>query len=171
MSVEFKESLEVREIAEEIIDLHHPHLEDAKNLIGYYMREGNSDWAGKCKKCTAFERHLTKRTFFIFINEEVWDGLSTEQRVALVDHELCHIVREKEEQLDKETKKVVMGWANRDNVNNWKIREHDVEEFSEIIQRHGLWEQGIESFAVAVRQVDHQMTFDDLGNSKVRKLG
>ncbi|MGN8233214.1 putative metallopeptidase [Priestia flexa] len=171
MSVEFKESLEVRQLAEEIIELHHPHLKDAKEVIGYYLRDGQSDWAGKCKKCTAFEKHLTKRTFFVFINEDAWRHLSNEQRVALVDHELCHIRREKEEVFDKDKKQVVMDLADKRDSSNWKIREHDVEEFSEIIQRHGLWEQGIESFAVAVRQVDHQMTLDDFNSSKVRKLG
>ncbi|WP_420469261.1 putative metallopeptidase [Bacillus licheniformis] len=42
------------------------------------------------------------------------------------------------------------------------MREHDVEEFSEIIERHGLWEKGIESFAAAVREADYQMNIDDV---------
>ncbi|KRT95447.1 putative metallopeptidase [Bacillus glycinifermentans] len=38
-------------------------------------------------------------------------------------------------------------------------REHDVKEFSEIIERHGLWDTGIETFAEAVRETDHQWPF------------
>ncbi|WP_164970356.1 putative metallopeptidase [Bacillus subtilis] len=45
---------------------------------------------------------------------------------------------------------------------SWGIREHDVEEFSEIIERHGLWDTGIETFAEAVREADHQMSISDV---------
>nr|MDH3176898.1 hypothetical protein [Bacillus pumilus] len=37
-----------------------------------------------------------------------------------------------------------------------------MEEFSEIIERHGLWDTGIESFAAVVREADHQMNIDDV---------
>ncbi|WP_235354800.1 hypothetical protein [Bacillus sp. WP8] len=42
------------------------------------------------------------------------------------------------------------------------IREHDVEKFSEIIERHGFWDTGIESFAAVVWEADHQMNIDDV---------
>jgi Putative phage metallopeptidase len=38
--VYFEEANEVKEIAEELINKYHPHLKDAKKLIGYYFREG-----------------------------------------------------------------------------------------------------------------------------------
>ncbi|QOY28000.1 hypothetical protein BACVE_003040 [Bacillus velezensis] len=37
--VGFEESKGVRQLAESIIDEHHPHLKDAKQQIGFYLRE------------------------------------------------------------------------------------------------------------------------------------
>ncbi|WP_017695851.1 putative metallopeptidase [Bacillus subtilis] len=98
--VGFEESQEVRQLAESLIDKHHPHLKDAKQQIGFYLREGNSKWAGKAKKCTAFERHMTAYMLFVFINKAAWKTMPEEQRAALVDHELCHFTREEWEEPD-----------------------------------------------------------------------
>jgi hypothetical protein len=166
--VDFEESAEVRKVAERLIDEHHPHLQDAKNLIGYYIRYGTSDWAGKAKKCTAFERHVTGKYMFVFINDDAWRSLHEPQQKALVDHELCHFTRTRTEIIDPETKMWKSDWAEADDPANWSIREHDVEEFSDVIRRHGLWERGIEQFAAAVRQTDYQMTFDDVMNQDKR---
>ena len=159
--VGFEESKEVRQLAESIIDEHHPHLKDAKQQIGFYLREGNSKWAGKAKKCTAFERHMTDYMLFVFINKEAWKTTTEEQRAALVDHELCHFTRTKWEDPNDPRKWITVYGAAHD-PDSWGIREHDVEEFSEIIERHGLWDTGIETFAEAVREADHQMTISDV---------
>lgn len=86
-----------------------------------------------------------------------------EQRAALVDHELCHFTREEWEEPDpKVQSKWVTVYGAATDPDSWGIREHDVEEFSEIIERHGLWDIGIETFAEAVREADHQMTISDV---------
>lgn len=95
MSV-FEEAPEVKEMASKIIDKHHPHLQDCKDLIGFYFRDGGVDWAGKAKKCTAFERHVTGHMLFVFINKEAWKVFHDDKRKALVDHELCHFFSEKQ---------------------------------------------------------------------------
>jgi hypothetical protein len=164
VTTDFERSDEVRVIAENLIDKFHPHLSDAKDVIEYYLRYGTAEWAGKAKKCTAFERHVTGRNLFIFINSEAWEALKHPQRVALIDHELCHFVRENEEYYDDFAQRLVTRWADAKDPDSWHLRDHDVEEFSEVIARHGLWEQGIERFAVAVRNAPHQVTlFEDLG--------
>ncbi|MFP7694200.1 putative metallopeptidase [Bacillus subtilis] len=161
--VGFEESKELRQLAESIIDENHPHLKDAKQQIGFYLREGNSKWAGKAKKCTAFERHMTDYMLFVFINKAAWETMPEEQRAALVDHELCHFTREEWEEPDpKDPSKWVTVYGAATDPDSWGIREHDVEEFSEIIERHGLWDTGIETFAEAVRAADHQMTISDV---------
>lgn len=168
--VDFEESDSVREVAEDLIDKFHPHLQDAKDLIGYYVRFGTSDWAGKAKKCTAFERHVTGKTLFVFVNSDAWDALKHDQRLALIDHELCHFSRSKTQIVDPESGKWVDEWNPAEDPDSWSMRDHDVEEFSDVIRRHGLWEQGIESFAIAVRQVSYQMTFDDVVNQQDRRV-
>jgi predicted SprT family Zn-dependent metalloprotease len=166
----FKEATEVREIAEELIDKYHPHLKDAKDVIGYYFREGSSDWAGKAKKCTAFERYVTGKMLFVFINAEAWNAMKHEQRVALVDHELCHFSRKSFKDIDPETKEWITIYEDKNESDSWSIREHDVEEFSDVIKRHGLWDTGIEKFAAAVREADYQMSLDDIEREEKRML-
>lgn len=165
----FKKAPEVEYIARELIAEFHPHLQDAIDKTDFYKRLGGGvDWAGKCKKCTSFERHLTGKMFFIFVNDDIWAAMSPMQREALVDHELCHIKRSRTEQLNPETGEVKLIWANKDNPDNWSVREHDVEEFSDVIHRHGLWETGIEKFAVAVRKASYQMTIEDFENKTLK---
>lgn len=160
----YEKSPRIRDIAEELIDDHHPHLKDAKELIEYFTRDDSGvDWLGKCKKCTSFERFLTGKTFHIFIIELAFKAWPTEKLKALIDHELCHIQRKTGmEVIEPATGKIIRKeWAKKDDPDNWYIREHDVEEFSDVIHRHGLWEHGIEKFAEAVREADYQMTIYD----------
>lgn len=89
--------------------------------------------------------------------------MNKKQRAALVDHELCHFTRTKTEEPDpKDPRNWITVYGPADDPDSWGIREHDVEEFSEIIERHGLWDTGIESFAAVVREADHQMNIDDV---------
>lgn len=166
----FKEATEVKEIAEDIIDKYHPHLQDAKDVIGYYFREGSSAWAGKAKKCTAFERFVTGKMLFVFINSDAWNAMKHDQRVALVDHELCHFSRKSIQDVDPKTGKWIEIYDPADKAESWSIREHDVEEFSDIIKRHGLWDTGIEKFAAAVREADYQMSLEDVEREERRVL-
>jgi Putative phage metallopeptidase len=168
--VYFEEANEVKEIAEELIDKYHPHLKDAKELIGYYFRDGASDWAGKAKKCTAFERFVTGKMLLIFINSDAWKAMKHDQRVALVDHELCHFSRKSIQDVDPKTGKWIEIYDPADKAESWSIREHDVEEFSDIIKRHGLWDTGIEKFAAAVREADYQMSLEDVEREEKRVL-
>jgi len=155
----------IREIAEELINDHHPHLKDAKELIEYYVRDdGGVDWAGKCKKCSSFERFLPGMTFHIFIIEPAFENWPQDKLKALIDHELCHVQRKTGMIItDPNTMQIVKReWADKKDPDNWYIRDHDVEEFSDVISRHGLWDQGIEKFAKAVREASYQMTLSDL---------
>lgn len=119
--VGFEESKKLRQLAESIIDEHHPHLKDAKQQIVFYLREGNSKWAGKAKKCTAFERHMTDYMLFVFINKTAWKTMPEEQRAALVDHELCHFTREEWEEPDpKDQSKWVTVYGAATDPDSWE---------------------------------------------------
>jgi hypothetical protein len=159
----------IREIAEELIDRHYPHLQDAKDVIEYYIREDNGvKWLGKCKKCTAFERFQTGHMFYIFVISDAFYGFSTEQLTALVDHELYHIVRKEgpveQDPITKEWTRRT--WADKNDPDSWSIREHDIEEFSVIVDRHGLWNRALERFAESTRNAPHQMTIDEIAREQ-----
>jgi hypothetical protein len=168
----YEKSPRIREIAERLIYDHHPHLRDAEELIEFYIRDdGGVNWAGKCKKCSSFERFLTGMMFHIFIIEPAFKHWPMDKLEALVDHELCHIRRRPGMGvIDSATGQVIrQEWADKDDPDSWYIREHDVEEFSDIIHRHGLWEVGVEKFAEAVREADHQMTLFDIEHESEAK--
>ena len=77
----------------------------------------------KIRKATAVETHLTGIDLILIVNTEVWHALEDEPRLAVLDHELCHV--------------------DRADDGSYKIRGHDLEEFHAIVGRHGDWRPGI----------------------------
>lgn len=112
---------QVLSIAQEVIDSWHPHLKEAR--IGFIFRDEAAKSKGKTVFATArkppgwlivFEDY----DFIIEIAEDIWKDLTSKRRLALIDHELCHCIYD-------DGKAGIMG--------------HDFEEFTQIIERHGLW--------------------------------
>lgn len=125
MTVTWEEaSSELINMAEEVIEDHHPHLRDAR--IGFVFRSevsvsnGRETWGKASKVTDKLKPFVDDIQFVIWIAKDKWEAISTDQRRALLDHELCHC---------------------RFNINtgNPAMRHHDFEEFHEIIQRHGFW--------------------------------
>ena len=77
----------------------------------------------------------------ILLNREVWmDGEFTPQKkAALIDHELCHAAP----QLGKDFEPVY----DEQGRQLYRSRKHDIEEFREIVQRHGCYKRDLEEFA------------------------
>lgn len=108
-------------IAQQMIQAHHPWLRSAK--IGFlYRKEAplkNGKYTlGQAQKVNSRLQPFMDYDFLIWIAKDAWDRMESARREALIDHELCHCV---------------MG------DNGWKVRGHEIEEFSEIIERHGFW--------------------------------
>jgi len=74
--------------------------------------------------------------FVVEVAEDTWGRLSEAQRKALVDHELCHCRVE----LDDDDEQVL------------SMRGHDLEEFSCIVERHGLWKSDVARFGAEVAE-------------------
>lgn len=68
--------------------------------------------------------------FVIEIAQEAWRFLSDTQKIALVDHELCHLTTDYNDAGER-----VLA-----------IAPHDVEEFAEVVKRHGLWSGDVKAF-------------------------
>ena len=150
------EALDAARIGGELIAEYHLHLLDARILYLFTTQQRK-----KCDrvrlasahKFSALHRYLSSvhiretpeasvdygADFLILIDREEWKRLSPRQQRALIDHELTHCAR-----VEKITDTGVEG--------HWAIRGHDVEEFSDIIQRHGLWRQDLKNMAKAIEQ-------------------
>ena len=63
--------------------------------------------------------------YILCIDEEIWEQAEHGHRVAIIDHELCHI-----EYNEKDKPKTVT---------------HDCEEFTCVVRRHGLWSSSIQA--------------------------
>ena len=112
----------------------HRHLDRA--AIAYLFREHIEGKLGVAAKCSANVRFLADRDYTIEFDWQAWKALSPEQRIALVDHELCHC-------------------AGRDAKGNWTLARHDVEEFTAIVGRYGCWRPELQGFVrVASQQAD-----------------
>jgi len=115
---------EVIEIAQELIDAYHPHLKEAR--IGFIMRETHKKSKGKsimgtARKPPAWLNVFEELDFIIELAEDIYAALSPERRRALIDHELCHC-----------------GMGEQP-----YIKPHDIEEFTDIIERYGDWSMDI----------------------------
>ena len=127
-------------IMEEFLKLPaHEHLKAARIAMAW-----NLSWKpdadkrlvlGKCKKASDLDRQLHRFDFVILLNKEVWEksleSFGNKLKRALIDHELCHA----QVALDGD------GNVKKDEDGRicYRIRGHDLEEFREIVERHGVW--------------------------------
>jgi len=147
--ISFWPASDARDIADELIPEHHPHLDG--EAILYLFRSQHSEKHGKiqmarAKGVTGLNAYLANREDLdaenaehesqaktppsslrvVEIAHDVWTTLDAKQKVALVDHTLCQFGLE-------------------------GMRSPDVEEFREIVERWGLWQPDLEQFGQAVQ--------------------
>lgn len=117
----------------------HRHLKNRE--IGYVYREkmerNGKTTLGKASKVGAKLAYFSDLEFLIEINWQAWAGLTARQRIALVDHELCHL-----------------GIEDTEDGERLLMIPHDLEEFNAIVQRWGLWQPDVAAFAKLCQQTD-----------------
>lgn len=99
---------------------------------------------GKCVKISDLQHEMVDLDFVILLNKEVWQNpeFAEEKKLALMDHELCHAARVEDEYgAQKEDEKGRLCW---------RVRKHDIEEFQDVVQRHGCYKRDLERFAQAI---------------------
>jgi hypothetical protein len=144
---DYEQSQEVKQFAKKIIPQNHIHLAGAN--IAYVMKMAERDKkgnikvsemrrAGKHKKiasaCVVPAKYFTLCGFhfLIVVKEESWVFLSEQQKLALLDHELSHCLRD---------------------ADGFYCGDHDIEEFAGIIERHGAWKADVRRFIDAIQKV------------------
>jgi len=143
---------EVRALARGIIGEHHAHLIEAEILFIFTdQRRKRCDRVrlGSAAKLTALQRFLSSgmdsvesgADFVILIDENEWIRLTAAARQALIDHELCHcavFVKEPDER-PAVWRRIKVGEDKGDFEWRYGLRGHDIEEFGEVLYRHGFW--------------------------------
>lgn len=124
---------------------HHADLEEARIGLAW-RKEWKANWhgmviLGKCVKVGALQKEFAAFDFVIVLNEQVWKSaeFTGEKKRALMDHELCHAAPARHE--DGELVRDERGRA------TWRMRKHSIEEFHEIVERHGCYKGDLEAFA------------------------
>lgn len=129
---------DIYELVEELVAAHHDHLAEARiALVWVHNVKPDRDGhlvLGKARKISQREQLWNEHDFSIELNEFAWRELKVEQRRALVDHELCHLAVDQDEETEEET---------------FRIRKHDLEEFNAVVRRHGLWREEAQTFVDA----------------------
>lgn len=92
---------------------------------------------GRAKKTSPLERQFREDDFTILLNGLVWPKLPKDAKEALLDHELSHCVADEDD----------------DGKTVYRLRKHDLEEFVDVVKRHGIWREGIKTFIDAANNV------------------
>jgi predicted CopG family antitoxin len=122
-------------------DLNHQRIALAWNLAWKPDVDGRVT-LGKCKRLTDLDREFAAFDFVIILRREWWQhrDVTDAQRRALLDHELCHATV----RLDSRTGEPIEDERGR---KVYRTRKHDIEEFSEVVRRHGTYKRDLEVFA------------------------
>lgn len=137
------------EIMDRLIEAHHPDLQEAGARILLAWRKGwRQDADGRlrlaqARKASDLDRALVPYDFIILLNEESFkaSGFGEDAQAAILDHELTHcaVTRDRDGGLKRDEKNRVM----------FRLRAHQVEEFTDVVRRHKLYNGALEAFAEA----------------------
>lgn len=134
-----------------IVNNHRPDLAQAR--IVTMFRRGN--WSSKQKDTWAATKRISREIatlmggeggdYLITVNQDIWENLNEAQRIALIDHELCHCLR---------------GDDDKHGNPKWQTVGHDIEEFFAIIKRHGDWSEDVKRALRAFEESKQVSMFD-----------
>lgn len=132
---ELAENEEVAKIIGALIREHHDHLREVSIAV-LWVNDVRPDadgivWLGKMGSLTEKYQLLTGFDALLELNRVQWVFLEPAQKLAVIDHELAHLDFQRDEN----------GFPKVDGHGNFKMRtrKHPVEEFPEIVARHGAW--------------------------------
>lgn len=140
-----------------LVEKFHTELNNARILLawatGWKADVDGRCTLGKCKKASDLDRELAPFDFVILLNRSWWQTATELQRHALLDHELAHATT----RVDRE------GEPMRDERGRalYRMRKHDLEEFSEVALRWGLYKRDLELMARAIKSGPTQASLLD----------
>lgn len=153
MSTTYTRAHDVESVVDELIPQHHDHLDRSDVTIRCVFRDPpvrsrGQVVLGKARKIGGLNAHLAlgldhadlpadePADFFVIeVAFEPWQLMTGAQRLALIDHELSHFDVEDPETEEAERKLLMVG--------------HDLEEFTAVVRRHGLWREAVAELVAA----------------------
>jgi hypothetical protein len=90
-----------------------------------------SKFAGQISKCTGKWKYLTQYDYVMEIWDDFWVKATAKQKEALIYHELYHVAFSE----DDETGEIT-----------WQLKDHELEEFAEVVERYGTWNEALIKF-------------------------
>lgn len=140
-----------------LIEKHHEDLTRARIGLAWNQtwKPDNDGRAtlGKCKLVGSLDREFMEFDFIIILLREWWEDadVTEDHQKALLDHELCHAMpvldKNGEPKEDERGRKL------------WRMRKHDIEEFSQIVDRYGCYTQDLGAFATAMKRGTQRKLF------------
>ena len=126
-------------IADKLIAKHHTEIASANVIYlcrNKSIKHGGVPVSGTVKKASPLERHIgghyfsgdEEPDFIMTVALDVWNELQPNQRIALIDHLLTRCVGEEDEKTGEM---------------KYKIRPPQVQEFPEVAERNGRWNDGL----------------------------
>ena len=151
--------VESYELLDEVRNKWHVQLEGARIALAWRKNLKTDKYGqltlGMCVLVHDLYKELAEYDFIIVLNREVWvdPTFTREQKMALVDHELCHADTAKcsdgEDKFDERGRRV------------YCIRPHDIQEFTAIVHRHGCYKRDLERFAEVIIKRSRNPIFSD----------
>lgn len=141
MSRVFSEAESVESIAQGLIANYHPELATARMIFAFVdkaSKKGGRELLGKVQKISGWHEWAMEKDFLVLIPLDKWNDLSEPQRTALVDHLLERCTGEEQE----------------DGSMKWMVRDPDVQEFSSILRRHGVWNADLVDFVSVAQEIN-----------------
>jgi predicted metallopeptidase len=133
VKVEWERMPLIEKIVDDVAADHHPHLKNAR-IIVLGRPKASKRHAAVARKASRSIQALYKDAagldvhYLIEVGLDVWTRYTPEQRRILIDHELCHFL-------------------GLDDKGRWAVRpDHDIEEFTEIVKRHGAHHHDLQVF-------------------------
>jgi hypothetical protein len=156
-------------VLDELVEQHHEDLNRTNARIALAWHKGLKPDVdgrvvlGKCRKATDLDRELAPWDFVILLNKDWWEDrrVADAQRKALLDHELSHAAIAYDDH----------GEPKRDERDRYvyRTKRHDLEEFSDVIARHGIYKRDIEQFAQALRRAESRTSGSWVGITALRE--
>lgn len=128
-----------RSIAQRLIPKYHSGIASANIIFlcrNKSQKQGGVPVPGTVKKASPIEHHIGSHyfdgdrgpDFIMTVALDVWNELQPNQRVALIDHLLTRCVGEEDE---------------RTGEMRYSVRPPQVQEFPEVAERNGKWNEGL----------------------------